>query len=137
MELKVTNNKEEIEGFIKREEIFKKASHDCEIDKDSINIPIGDVIYIAGYDGDDILGLSCFHQFKDGLKFHPYVLRKYNLKGREFVEKSIGMVKCNLYVEIPKDDKLLFNLAKKLGFDSIANNKANRILMRLKNGIHN
>ena len=132
MELKITNNKEEIEGFIKKDEIFKKASQGCEIDKRSLSMPIGDVIYIAGYDGDNILGLSCFHQFKDGLKFHPYVLRKYNLKGREFVKKSIDMIKCNLYIEIHNSDKLLFNLAKKLGFDSLANNKTpNRILMRL------
>lgn len=133
MIIRETKNIEEIKSILCHPEIFNRIKGNHYIDADNFIPPLDDVLYFGGYD-DGIFGVSCFHSYRDGLKFHPNVLPSYRLKyGRDFVKLSLSMVKCKIYIEIPKERKRLFNLAEKLGFDSISNNKdsTNTILMRL------
>ena len=132
MILKITNNKKEIEDFILNDEIFNRAKGVLDIDKKDVEMPIGSMIYIGGYDKGKLFGLCCYHKYKDGLKLHPYLLREHRRKAREFFKKSLDMINCNIYVQFNDSDKLLINLARNFGFDSIANNKdSSKVEMRL------
>ena len=127
--VKQTTNSDEIKSVLFHESIFNHAKGDLDI-KPDFELPFENIVYIGGYDK-NIIGVSCFHFFMDGLKIHPYVLPNYRIKhARDFVRLSISMVRCPLYAEIPKNRKRLFNLAKKLGFDSVENNKTDKTLMR-------
>jgi len=130
-----TNNPEEIKSILCHKDIFDLSRDNKKVNVEDFEPPMDNVFYVGGYEGNKIFALSCFHQFKGGLKFHPHVLKSHRQRyGREFVQYTASMLKCILYIEIPEKRKDLFNLAKKLGFDSLANNKdqANhKILMRL------
>lgn len=132
MIIKQTTNQDEIKKILFHPSIYPYISDGVELDPKKTNFPTDKVLYIGGYD-DDIFALSCFHKFRDGLKFHPNVLPGHRLKyGKDFVKDTAFMVKSPVYVEIPKHRKRLFNLAKKIGFDSIVNNKdPSKHLMRL------
>lgn len=133
MEVKITNNKQEIDQFIKTDEIFNRAKGELDLKKEDVNMPIGSLIYIGGYDEDELFGLCCFNKYKDGLKLHPYLLKGERRKAREFFKKSLDMINCDVYVQFNDRDKLLINLARNFGFDSIVNNKASdKVEMRLK-----
>jgi len=128
-----TIDQDEIKTILFHPEIYPVISGGHELDKVSTRFPTDNVLYIAGYDI-NIFGLCCFHPFKDGLKFHPNILPEFKQQyAREFIQQSLNMVKSTIYIEIPKNRKRLFNFAKKIGFDSIRNNKdlSNTILMRL------
>jgi len=133
MRIARTTNQDEIRTILFHPSIYPEISGGKQLDFDTTVFPLDSALYIGGYNG-DIFALSCFHDFKDGLKFHPNVLPEYRLQyARDFIQQSLDMVKCPVYIEIPINRKRLFNLAKKIGFDSIANNKdpSNTILMRL------
>ena len=134
MIIKATEDQAEIKKILFDDSIYPAISGNVKLDFDNTDFPMGDVLYFGGYDNGEIFALSCFHPFKDGLKFHPNVLPSHRFKyARDFVKRTAFMLKSPIYVEIPKDRKSLINLATKIGFDSIANNKdlSNRILMRL------
>lgn len=133
MIVKPTKDIDEIKRILCHPDIFRNICGDYDIKPEEFIPPMKDVVYLGGYDR-EIFAVSCFHPFKDGLKFHPNVLPKYRLQhAKDFVKQSITMVKCRLYIEIPKKRKRLFNLAHKLGFDSIVNNKdSTNHLMRLQ-----
>jgi len=133
MIIRPTVDQDEIKKILFHPDIYPDTSAGYELDFDSTVFPIDNVLYIGGYD-EQIFALSCIHPFMDGFKYHPYVLPEYRLKyGRDFVKQTVSMVKCPVYVEIPKKRKDLVNLAIKNGFDSVANNKdlSNKVLMRL------
>lgn len=132
MIIRKTTDQDEIKKILFHPSIYPNISEGVELDCDNTVFPVDRVLYLGGYDP-DIFALACFHSFQDGLKFHPNVLPSHRLKyGRDFVKQTAFMVKSPIYVEIPKNRKRLFNLAKKIGFDSIANNKdPSTHLMRL------
>lgn len=134
MIIKRTKNIEEIKSILCDKDIFNRIIGDKEIKPEDFDPPLENVVYIGGYEDNRIFAVSCFHKFRDGLKFHPHVLISYRLKyGREFVRYTATMLKCKLYVEIPRSRKRLINLARKLGFDSLVNNKdSTKTLMRLR-----
>lgn len=130
MKLKLTTNQDDIRAVLLDPDIYPVISGDVVLSKDTI-FPTNDVLYIGGYDG-KIFGLSCFHEYLDGMKFHPNVLKAYRVKyARDFVKKCLDMVKCTVYIEIPATRKELYNFAVKFGFDSIPNNEDDKLLMRL------
>lgn len=130
MVLKVSNDIDRIKALLFDDYISKKAGANELKTKEDLDLAIGSVIYIVGSEKDNDFGLSCFHKYRDGLKMHPYILESHKSKYREFVKKSVDMINCSLYVELDNRDKLLINLAKKLGFDSFENNKSKIILKR-------
>jgi hypothetical protein len=120
MIVRETKDEKEIKSILLHEDIKK---HIGGKDMQDFKMP-DDCYYLGGYEDDKIFAVSCFHKFKDGLKFHPNILKSHRLKyGREFVSLCLTMVKCKMYIEIPKARKELFNFSKKNGFDSIRNNK--------------
>jgi len=130
-----TTDVEEIKSILCHEDIFSVISEGVDIKPEDYVPPIDGTIYLAGYDKGSLFAISCFHRFRDGLKFHPNILKSYRLRlSRDFVKQSLTMIKCRIYVEIPKKRRRLLNFAHKLGFDSIANNKdsTDTIIMRLK-----
>lgn len=130
MIVKVTNNKDELKKVLFHPKIYWDMSgRNCL--EDEFNIPIGENIYIAGYES-EIFGVVACERYREGLLLHPYVIPGKRRKAREFFKKSLSMLKCDTYVEFPKDRKHLYNLAKKNGFDSIANNSAKILMKRLK-----
>ncbi len=132
MIVKATRNESEIKSILWDKDIYPLISGSTEITAEDVNLP-DSVLYLAGY-APEIFAVSCFHKFKDGIKFHPNILPSYRLEhARDFIQKCLSMVKSPVYVEIPKHRKRLFNYALKIGFDSIPNNKdsSNTILMRL------
>ncbi len=135
MIIRETKDTEEIKSILCHKDIFGYISEGAEVKPKDYNPPLDEIIYIGGYENGKIFALACFHPFKDGLKFHPNVLKSYRLKyGRRFVSYTVNMLKCKLYIEIPRNRKDLFNFATKLGFDSVANNKdsTDTVTMRLK-----
>lgn len=134
-----TTDINEIKSILCHENIFSYISEGTNVESQDYEPPMADVLYLGGYEKDKIFALACFHAFRDGLKFHPNILKGYRLKyGRRFVEYTATMLKCCLYIEIPEARKDLFNFATKLGFDSIANNKdsTDTVIMRLKDGFY-
>lgn len=135
MIIKPTKNQDEIKKILFDDSIYPDISGNVKLDFDGTEFPTDGLLYLGGYQDDEIFAVACFHEFMDGLKFHPNVLPSHRYKyGRDFVKKSAFMLKCPIYVEIPKNRKSLINLAIKIGFDSLVNNKdlSNTILMRLK-----
>lgn len=135
MIIKQTTNQDDIKKILFDPDIYPYVSGGKSLDFDEVDFPIDGYVYLGGYDNESIFALSCFHPFMDGLKFHPNVLPEYRFKyGRDFVKQTAFMLKCPVYAEIPKNRKSLINLATKIGFDSIVNNKdlSNTILMRLQ-----
>jgi hypothetical protein len=129
--IRETKNVNEIKSVLCHPSIYPEISDGVDLKSDDIEIPFDGVVYLAGYDN-EVIGISCLHFFKDGLKLHPNVLPEYRLKyGRDFVRLCISMVNCPLYVEIPNRRKRLLNLANKLGFDSLRNNST-KTLMKLR-----
>lgn len=136
MIVKQTTNIEEIKSILFHNDILE-LNEQINIDKDDFNFHTDKIYYVGGYDKEKIVALACFNQFRDGLRFHPNVLKSYRQRyGREFVRYTATMLKCIIYIEIPEKRRDLFNLARKLGFDSLANNKDStgnhKILMRLE-----
>lgn len=130
MIIKQTFNAEEIKDVLCHPEIFPEIKGDYDIKPEDFDPPLEDTVYFVGYE-EELIGVCCYHGFKDGLKIHPNVLPKYRLKyGRGFVSLCVSMIECPLYAEIPNHRKRLLNLAKKLGFDSIANNSAKTLLVK-------
>ena len=132
MIVKATRNESEIKSILWDKDIYPLISNGVEITSEDANLP-DSVLYLAGYNP-EIFAVSCFHKFKDGIKFHPNILPSYKLEhAREFIQRCLSMVKSPVYIEIPKHRKRLFNFATKIGFDSLANNKdsSTTILMRL------
>ena len=132
MLIKRTEDQEEIKAILLHESIYPHISGGAVLDFDTVTFPTETAVYIGGYDDDEnIVALSCFHDFKDGLKFHPNVLpdarRRY---ARKFIKHTANMVQCPLYIEIPKARKELFNQAKKFGFESLTTSE-DKIIMRL------
>lgn len=126
-----TTDVNEIKSVLCHPDIYPEISEGVDLDPEDIKIPFEGWAYVGGYDK-EIIGVSCFNCFRDGLKIHPNVLPEYRLKyGRDFVRLCISMVNCPLYAEIPNHRKRLLNLATKLGFDSIENNSA-KTLMKLR-----
>ena len=137
MIIKETINIKEIKSILCHKDIFDLSKDGVKIKAEDFEPPLNNVLYVGGYDKENIFALSCFHKFKDGLKFHPHVLKSHRYKyAREFVRYTATMLKCNIYIEIPEKRRDLFNLASKLGFDSLVNNKPStnnhKILMRLE-----
>lgn len=134
MIIKETVDLTEIKSILFHDDIFDLARDDIEVSKKEFEPPISaNVMYVGGYCDDEIFGLSCFHIFRDGLKFHPNVLKKFRLQyGRDFIKRSVDMIKCRLYIEIPNDRRDLFNFAKKLGFKIIDENLNKTEMMRFK-----
>ena len=133
MIIRETKDVDEIKKILCHPEIFPRIAGDTEITPEEFEPPLNDVLYLGGYDG-DMFAVSCFHSFRDGLKFHPNVLPEYRLRyARIFAKQCLSMLKCTIYAEVPLEFKRAINFAKKLGFDSIANNKdsTNTVLMRL------
>lgn len=128
MIVKVTNDKEDIKKVICHPEIYYLASRKTAPEVEEFDPPIGEFIYIGGFD-EDIFGLFICEIFREGLKIHPYVLPSKRRKAREFLKKGLAMLNCTTYVEFPEGNKLLKNLAVKNGFDSIANNEPYKTLM--------
>ena len=134
-----TTDLEEIRSILCHEDIFRFISEGVEIKPEDYVPPIAGTIYLAGYDDGVLFALACIHPFKDGVKYHPNVLKEHRLRlSRDFVKQSLTMIKYPVYVEIPKYRKKLLNFATKLGFDSIANNKdsTDTVIMRLKDGFY-
>ena len=132
MIVKATRNEADIKSILWDKDIYPLISKNLEITAEEVNLP-DNVLYLGGYDP-EIFAVSCFHAFKDGIKFHPNILPSYRLQyARDFIQMCLSMVKSPVYVEIPKHRKRLLNFATKIGFDSIPNNKdsSNIILMRL------
>lgn len=124
MIIKETKDKEEIKKILCHKDIFNLSKDGLNIKVSDFKPPLDDVVYIAGYEKGKPFGLAVFHRFKDGVKYHPNILKSHRRKyGRDFVKKTVSMLKCNIYIEFPKNRKDLFNLAIKFGFDSYANNK--------------
>lgn len=131
MIIRETKDIEEIKRVLCHPEIFPRIAGDCGLTPEEFEPPLDAAFYIGGYE-DKIFAVSCFHPFRDGLKFHPNVLPKYRLRcARDFARKCLLMVQCEIYAEVPLEFKRAINFAKKLGFDSIANNKDSTTLMRL------
>jgi len=131
--IRETKDIEEIKSILCHPEIFPRISGDCGLTAKKFEPPLEGVIYLGGYE-DGIFAVSCFHCFRDGLKFHPNVLPEYRLRyARIFAKQCLSMLKCEVYAEVPLKYKRAINFAKKLGFDSIANNKdsTDTVLMRL------
>ena len=132
MMVRATTNHNEIKSILWDKEIYPLISNGLEISAEAANLP-DSVLYLGGYNP-EIFAVSCFHKFKDGLKFHPNILPSYRLEhARRFIQMCLSMVKSPVYIEIPKHRKRLLNFATKIGFDSLTNNKdsSNTILMRL------
>lgn len=132
-----TKDIEEIKSILCHDDIFSVISEGVDIKPEEYEPSINDY-YLAGYDDGTLFAIACFHVFNDGLKFHPNILKSYRLRcARDFVKHSLSVIKCPIYIEIPKNRKRLFNFAIKLGFDSVANNKdsANTV-MRFRNGFY-
>jgi len=129
LHLKRTVDQDEIKKILFHPEIELYIPDGVDLRND---LPTENVIYIGGY-ADGLFAVSCFHCFGDGLKFHPYILPDHRRQyARDFVKQCLDMVDCPIYIEIPTTRKRLFNFAKKIGFDSIVNNKdPSKHLMRL------
>lgn len=130
MILRQTTNQDEIKKVLLHPDIYPNISEGIDIVIEEF--PTDNVLYIGGYN-DSIFAISCFHSFRDGLKFHPNILPKYKRQyARDFVKQCLDMIDCPIYIEIPVERKRLFNFSKKMGFDSVSNNKdLSRHLMRL------
>lgn len=131
----VSNDPKLIKGLLTHEDIFAHAFKDSDVTKEEFEPPIGEVIYIIGSIKQPG-AIACLHRFDDGLKLHPYILKRFKRHYIDFVKKVILMVNCSVYIEINNNNAALIKIAKIIGFDSIVNNKANnRILMRFDHGI--
>jgi len=131
--VKVATNEAEIKDILFHKDIYKHICGNKIVNKGEFNLP-ETALYIGGFVDNEMVAVACYHQFKDGLKYHPNVLKKHRRQyAREFVDKTLSMIKCKLYIEIPNSRKDLYNLAKKVGFDSLVNNKtSDKRLMRLE-----
>lgn len=139
MNVRQTTDIDEIKSILCHDDIFNDISEGLDVKPEDYEPPLADTIYIGGYEKDKIFALACFHPFRDGLKYHPNVLKSHRQShGRRFVSYTVTMLKCCIYIEIPETRKDLFNLATKLGFDSVANNKdsTDTVTMRLKDGFY-
>jgi len=136
--VKETRNIDEIKSILCHEDIFNDISEGVNVKPEDYEPPLTNAIYIGGYDKGKIFALACFHKSKGRLMFHPSVLKSYRQRyGRQFVAYTATMLKYSIYIEIPNTRKDLFNLATKLGFDSVANNKdSTDTVMRLKDGFY-
>lgn len=131
MIIRETKDIQEIKSVLCHPAIYPRIKGDLSLEPDDFIPPMDDVLYLGGYDN-TIFAVTCFHPFRDGLKFHPNVLPEYRLRyARDFARKCLLMVQCEVYAEVPLEFKKAINFAKKLGFDSIANNKDSTTLMRL------
>ena len=114
MIVRETTDIEEIKSVLCHKDIFSYISEGVDIEPEEYEPPLNNVVYLIGYSKGRAFALACFHPFKDGLKFHPNVLSGYRLKyARDFVKQSLCMIKCPVYVEIPKNRKRLQSKLKK------------------------
>ena len=127
MIVRETIDAKEIKKVLCHPDIYPAISNDSSPDADDFIPPLQGVFYVAGY-APQLIGISCFHWFKDGMKFHPNVLPEFRSKyADEFVTKSLEMFYKPIYVEVP--DKLV-RFSKKHGFHPIGESN-NKILMEL------
>jgi hypothetical protein len=128
MIIKETKDKKEIMSVLGDPDIFPKIAYGLDIKPDDF-IPPDDALYLAGYDP-ELIGVSCIHEFKDGVKFHPNVLKSYRLKyALDFCLLCLSMIKGKIYAEVPSFNQKAVNFAKKLGFVELS--KADTVLLRL------
>ena len=128
MIVRETNDIQEIKQVLCHPDIYPLISDDNSPSVDEFIPPFKGVFYVAGY-APELIGISCFHWFRDGMKFHPNVLPQFRSKyADEFVTKSLDMFHKPIYVEVP--DKLV-RFSKKHGFRIIENNESNKIMMEL------
>lgn len=131
MIIEITRDVEKIKSVLCDPEIFYKISNGQNIE--TYEPPLVGCIYLIGLVGEKVIGLSCFHRYEDGLKFHPNVIKRYRAKyGRDFVQKTAYMLKCRLYTKIPESRQGLIKLAKNIGFSEIKR-KRESVIMRLHN----
>ena len=129
MIIRQTTDASKIKEVLCHPEIYPVISDDNSPKPDEFEPPMDKTYYFAGYKDKTLIGMSCFHWFMDGLKFHPNVLPKYRSKyADEFVSKSLAMFDESIYVEVPKR---LVRFSKKHGFQIIGNTQDNKILMEL------
>ncbi len=129
MIIEITTDIEKIKSVLCDPEIFYKISDGEDIE--TFEPPLNGCLYLIGYVDNEVIGLSCFHGYKNGFMFHPNVIKRYRAKyGQDFVQKTANMLKCRLYVEIPKIRRGLVNLAKHVGFSEI-DQTVDDVIMRL------
>lgn len=117
MEVIETKDIEEIKKVLFHPEIRECISNDKY--PDVVDIPVGGKYkYIAGYIGDDIIGVMVYHKFKDGLKVHIQVLPEYRKEhSKEFARIVAGETKnAIIYSEVPVCYPNVIRFAEWFGF---------------------
>ena len=112
-------------------EIYDRISDDNCPDSSYFEPPM-DCKYIAGYVGDELIGIMIYHYVNERLKCHFQVLKKYRSYANQFARMALGEAKnVSIYAEIPTCYPEVIRFAKELGFKLVGRIKK----ARLKHGI--
>jgi len=123
-----------IKSVLCRPDIYDVINDDNSGPAEDFEPPM-DVLYVAGYVNDDIIGIMIYHEVTGGLKCHIQVLPEYRKKyAREFARMALNFGEAKnaiLYSEIPDCYPNVINFAKEFGFNETGSIKGDYI----KNGI--
>lgn len=79
--------------------------------------------YQGGYIFNELASVNFFHSFRDGIKVHFQVAKKFRKCARELLEKSLFLLRPPFYAEIPVCYPEVINFAKHHKFEEIERSK--------------
>jgi len=123
MLIRETKSAEEIKTVLCHPEIYDRISDDYSITVEEFEPPM-DAEYIAGYVGNDIIGLMIYHINDGKLECHFQVLPEFRQYSKEFARMALEIGKAknaSIYAEIPDCYPEVIKFTTNFGFNIVGN----------------